>query len=330
LISIVKTVSYSLLTFVKSTSSPRPTPEEIEEFNKSRGYDNLKYERVDDYPKGYPQLAAFANSDDTFANVRRFGRLSYRLLAHLQNDLTEMEKKLDELDKQDAADKTMERRLRGYEHFSGWNDEQRKLVANILATYSQYADIVLKDAGLRAFGKCPPRNTKALFTWVWNRKPLAIGAGKSDFIFYPDDFVSLAGQSQNDRPFENFIESFLESHYHPLSKRAFQTDAEVRKTNDKFVDHYSSRKVKILANALEVSVAVIILLIPVFLLFLVKMSKPMMAVVASVFLLLFSVVVSSVTGAKVQEVFFGTAAYAAVVIMFLGNLNQVPSSTGGS
>jgi hypothetical protein len=98
---------------------------------------------VDDYPKGYPQLACFANSDDNFANVRRFGRLSYRILAHLQNDLTEMEKMLDELDKKDAADKIMGKRLRGFENYNGWNDEQRKLVSKITATYSQYGMIVL-------------------------------------------------------------------------------------------------------------------------------------------------------------------------------------------
>ena len=299
---------------------------------------------VDDYPEGYPQLAAFANSCDTFANVRRFGRLSYRLLAHLQNDLIDMEKVLDKLDKKDAADKTMKKRLRGYENYNGWDDEQRKLVSKISTTYSQYgtlyhsrseegkltlllADIVLKDAGLRALGKCPPRNAKALFTWVWDEKPLAIAAGKSDFIFYPDDLVSLAGQSQHDRPFESFVESFLDSY--PLSwikvrvlgvktwnesrtnttKRFLQHDTETRrKTDDEFVHLYSVDKLKIAANILEVSVAVILLLIPVFLLFLVPMSKPMMATIASLFVLLFSVVVSSLTGAKVQEVFFGSAA----------------------
>lgn len=93
-----------------------------------------------------------------------------------------------------------------------------------------------------------------------------------------------------------------------ILQRKLQTEAEVRKTDDQFVDLYSSRKVTIIANIVEVSLAVIILLVPVILLFLVKMSKPMMAVVASVFVLLFSLVVSSVTGAKVQEVFFGTAA----------------------
>ncbi len=54
-----------------------------------------------------------------------------------------MEKMLDELDKKDAADKTMEKRLRGFENYNGWNDEQRQLVSKISATYSQYGMIVL-------------------------------------------------------------------------------------------------------------------------------------------------------------------------------------------
>jgi hypothetical protein len=189
------------------------------------------------------------------------------------------------------------------------------------------ADIALKDAGLRALGKCPQRNAKALFTWIWDEKPLAIGAGKSDFIFYPDDLVSLAGQSQHERPFEHLLESFLDSFPLPwimvciplgmdignkirtdIQKRFLQHDTESRrKTDDEFVHHYSRDRLKIAANILEVSMAVIILLIPVYLLFLVPMSKPMMATVASLFVLLFTVVVSSVTGAKVQEVFFGSA-----------------------
>jgi len=86
-------------------------------------------------------------------------------------------------------------------------------------------------------------------------------------------------------------------------------DAETRrKTDDEYVDLYSPGKLKILADILEVSMAMILLLIPVYLLFLVPMSKPMMATVASLFVVLFSVAVSSLTGAKVQEVFFGSAA----------------------
>jgi hypothetical protein len=36
------------------------------------------------------------------------------------------------------------------------------------------------------------------------------------------------------------------------------------------------------------------------------MSKPMMAIVALMFVLLFSVIVAIITGGKVQEVFFGS------------------------
>jgi hypothetical protein len=49
-----------------------------------------------------------------------------------------MEKVLDKLDKKDAADNTMEKRLRGYENYNGWDDEQRKLVSKISTAYSQY------------------------------------------------------------------------------------------------------------------------------------------------------------------------------------------------
>lgn len=73
----------------------------------------------------------------------------------------------------------------------------------------------MKDAGLRALGSCPSRNSKALFTWVWNRKPLAIKAGRSDFLLHPNDLVSLAGQSQHERPFEHFIESLLDRYPWP-------------------------------------------------------------------------------------------------------------------
>jgi hypothetical protein len=44
------------------------------------------------------------------------------------------------------------------------------------------------------------------------------------------------------------------------------------------------------------------------------MSKPMMAVTVTISLLAFSVILSAFTGAKVQEVFFGTAGYVDIQI----------------
>jgi hypothetical protein len=44
------------------------------------------------------------------------------------------------------------------------------------------------------------------------------------------------------------------------------------------------------------------------------MSKPMMAVTTTIFLLACSVILSAFSGAKVQEVFFGTAGSADILV----------------
>ncbi len=87
-----------------------------------------------------------------------------------------------------------------------------------------------------------------------------------------------------------------------------QTARELEKTGDKWVDHYSATRLEILANIFAVSVATGVLLVPVFLLYLIPMSRVMMALTASTFVVLFTVAVTTTTGAKVHEVFFGTAA----------------------
>jgi len=70
------------------------------------------------------------------------------------------------------------------------------------------ADIALKDAQFRALGKLPQRNYQSSYNWVWNRKPF--GPGRYEYIFHQDDFVSLAGRSENEHQIVNFVESLLD------------------------------------------------------------------------------------------------------------------------
>jgi hypothetical protein len=96
---------------------------------------------VDKFPIGWPQLAAFMNSDDVFTNFRRFGRLSIRILLHCQNDLTALEEKIDALDVDDATNPTMKFRLWGREGYHGWDDTQRKLIDEARTKYLEYGKI---------------------------------------------------------------------------------------------------------------------------------------------------------------------------------------------
>jgi hypothetical protein len=57
---------------------------------------------VDSCPRGYPNVAAFLDSDECFSVYRRFGFLQSRLLLNKQDKLRELEEALDRLDKKEA------------------------------------------------------------------------------------------------------------------------------------------------------------------------------------------------------------------------------------
>ncbi|RDL37021.1 uncharacterized protein BP5553_04454 [Venustampulla echinocandica] len=301
-----------------------PTAEETRRLNHLFGYDRLVYKPVECFPKGYPQFAAFMGSDDSFANYRQFSRLSARILLHLQNELTELEKELDALDMKDAADPIMRNRLYGLDDFPGCDSAQKDLMSAIKKKYIEFTEVFSKAAELHSLGRSTPRDHRSVLHWVMSRTPFA--AGKYDFVFHADDFVSLSRQSQNGRKFDNLIESCLGEMPWPSIKYLLQTPKERSKTQDPFVTHYSPSRLTWLVKSITVSLAVGILFVPVYLLFLVPMSRAMMAGISSIFVFAFAVLLSVITDAKMQEVFAGSAAYAAVLITFLGNIDNLAGS----
>ena len=56
---------------------------------------------VEDFPKGFPKLACFLDSDDAFMLYRRFGSVFSRLLLSKQDEMSRMEATLNALDKTD-------------------------------------------------------------------------------------------------------------------------------------------------------------------------------------------------------------------------------------
>lgn len=73
--------------------------------------------------------------------------------------------------------------------------------------------------------------------------------------------------------------------------------------------HYSSFRLAFISTILLVSLSVGVLLTPVALLFLVSMTRLDMLLTVFAFVLLFCVMMSTTSGAKIQEVLMGTAAY---------------------
>lgn len=53
---------------------------------------------MESFREGYPRLAAFMNSDEAFLMFRRFGHLHNRLLLQQQDELVELEDRLNQID----------------------------------------------------------------------------------------------------------------------------------------------------------------------------------------------------------------------------------------
>ncbi|CAG8978111.1 hypothetical protein HYALB_00000784 [Hymenoscyphus albidus] len=149
------------------------------------------------------------NSDESFIIFRRFGRLSTRLLLHLQIELVLLQKKLDALDNRDNADPIMHWRLRGGTNFKGYDEEHLELLEEIRKAYLNYAEVLEKDVALRRLDKSTTRDHRSLFNWVRTMNPLCGDLDKAGFITRFDDFVSLSQQSQSTRRFEDFIQRLL-------------------------------------------------------------------------------------------------------------------------
>lgn len=59
---------------------------------------------VDEYPKGYPRLAAVQASDPNWPVYRRFKTLHHRIILHRQQELVKLEQQLNRLDRKDAEE----------------------------------------------------------------------------------------------------------------------------------------------------------------------------------------------------------------------------------
>jgi hypothetical protein len=91
---------------------------------------------VESCPEGYPRLAALLDSDENFMLYRRFGFLQARLLLNKQDELRELEKDLDRMDKVDLKhDASL---LKSREKDDAENGDRKKKLREIEEKYIEY------------------------------------------------------------------------------------------------------------------------------------------------------------------------------------------------
>ena len=94
---------------------------------------------MNECPEGYPRLAAFLDSNENFMLYRRFGFLQGRLLLYKQDELRELEARLDRMDKSDAKrDASL---LRSREKDDAYGSRRKMLLEEINVKFKDYGTI---------------------------------------------------------------------------------------------------------------------------------------------------------------------------------------------
>ncbi|KAI4696992.1 uncharacterized protein J4E84_000116 [Alternaria hordeiaustralica] len=332
---------------------------------------------MDDFPRGYPSLAAFQSSKPDFSIYRAFNYLHSRVILELQDQLCVHEDDLALLDEFDAMSEDQQQRNRvssrradadaaRLEHQNREDltdigrsvnagetqigvqpgdipsnktmcqsslSERASLLAEIHRKLVQYDDILTKSRELAEFQRPSERERSYLCFWDWNTKPLPDEEQK--FMTMRDDLVILKPRrdsSNIDEWIERIMdkmpvravamsEKWLTTSYKYFVKTG--TDRE-RRGEPRF---YHITRIQRLAVLIIVTVIILLLAAPVFIMYRVTWDSSRSSTFLNiglmiVFSLLFSASMGLLTKAKRAELFAATAAYCAVLIVFIGNFSS--------
>ena len=114
---------------------------------------------VDDHPEGYPQLAAFLNSDENFLLCRRFGFLHSRVLLYRQDELHQLETRLLALDQADAEESPLVLKSREADNEQDEQEMRKVLIGRI--------DEKLKEYGMAKRDVRPYKPLTNCFRWSY-------------------------------------------------------------------------------------------------------------------------------------------------------------------
>ncbi|KAL5375338.1 hypothetical protein DPSP01_011248 [Paraphaeosphaeria sporulosa] len=325
------------------------------------GVTEIKTRQLDNTPNGFPRLAAFQASESNFSLYRSFTYLHSRVLLDLQDEITTLEKELDDIDWDDFDENPDRLRSREIDvakaQDEGDTRNRRVILREIKAKLMEYDKVLIKARTLDSFQKPSDRNYRSVRRFHHNHKPLM--DAETESIRSKEDTVSLRNSGREGGSFDGglektifkidewlkrIIKNFGVTDVHSPLGQYFQSPELRAKTTNKYITLYSSTRIDKLANILITLVIFALLVVPVVAMYLLTSTNvhtgtgsglssssavspldsntrdTLNAVgLLIVFTLLFSAAMSLLTKAARHELFAASAAYCAILVVFIGN-----------
>ncbi|KAK3201734.1 hypothetical protein GRF29_164g468701 [Pseudopithomyces chartarum] len=262
-----------------ASRSPSPANNVTDQTAQDHRYDNITFETVNDYPKGYPRWAAYQNSDANFGVYRRFGTVRHRLLLYRQQELYKLERELFQLDKEDEANALLE-----CEHRSSLMQKASK------------------------------RDHLNLVNYLWNQK--SIVKSETEFTNQQDDFIKLSECSES--PLESFID-YVICNWVPSKwlRQQFTSQSQMSKFSNEYTILTSPRKIFILSRIIASALAIGTISVPLAVLVSDVCSDKTKLVVLMVSVIAFPAAIQLAARPRTLELFVATATYCAVLTTVL-------------
>lgn len=289
---------------------------------------------VKDVPIGYSKLAAFIDLGDDLAIFRRFSRLHAQLLLYRQADIEEIEEDLAELDMIEAE----EARIAGtpanvlnrsWKREKDLEEYRVELVKKLRKSMKEYDDELFRYKQKLALKDAADWQIQNIETWMNNQRPHPLVPRESKFLEDKGDICALQASSEDSAVLTDVLRSWARDTFGCMW--LFKKKGNPASYGDPSITYYSTDWKDALMRVAYAALVSALLIAGVIVLFYVNSDEGRLAVLC-VSTLLCGVIMALFTTARKGEIMGGTAAYCAVMVVFVGStLNgDGPSGSSGS
>ncbi|KAM7204001.1 hypothetical protein V8F33_001972 [Rhypophila sp. PSN 637] len=274
------------------------------------------------YVDGFPSLAAFIASDpDRTAGIfKRFDRLAARNLLNIQAELAELQAQLDIFDNDDKISMESLQSLRNWSDYKKRQAEdpaRMELMIKIKEAMKEYREALIFDSTLAAIPPPDRKTLKAFREVFFHGRPNdpdsfpTLGGSSSTVYNDPNDLVAVHRLQDLDR-----LTVFVRDHFGYF----FQHKTPTGGTDIPIVGYASGQKLSTFVGCLSAILAALLLFGSILALYKTTSPEAKLGLVV-LFTSIFAISLSVLTNAKRSEIYGSTAAYAAVLVVFIsGNV----------
>lgn len=244
--------------------------------NSCESEDPLIIRTLEGCPLGYPKLAAFIDSDDNFMIFRRFGFLYSRVLLNKQDEIRELESRLDKMDEEDYENKStrvcLKSRSRDEKRTCNTGQTRKELLQASEKKLLEYGNIMLQAQQLVSMNRPAARDLQSVQNFMANGseedgcrvRPLL--QADASFIYRNEDLITL--RAGRESPWlDAFVERILKFFPCPVFRYIFCDKATRLKTDNEHIQYYSKERINRFVTLIITCMILVLLVIPVYALY---------------------------------------------------------------